>query len=401
MIITKRIEIRISEKDEKLKKEYYQKLFDQRYYAMSTANLTAVTEHMLTVPSPYFTQEQKENFVFIGCKGTNTTRKNAPYVAASMKFKGKADMAMLSSVVQTVQKAYREDVKSGMSHRSLRNYKDSIPMPFKPSGFRNMKMETFEGKNGKTHEELTFTLMNIPFKSFFGKDWGQTRQIVKNALDENNEDYTMCTSSIQLRNETDRETGKKHLKIYLLFCVDIPEKKASLNPKKVLYAYLGIENPIVYNTVKQYEHPFMDDDDVNWYVIGTKDNFLHRRRQIQEALKKCQKEARFNSGGHGRKHKLKVLERWHKREKNYINTALHNYSRELIKAAVRYRCGTIYLVKQKEKEDAAKDAAAKGEPAILRNWSYFGLKSMINYKAAMYGITVLPKKEDKEEESID
>jgi len=40
-------------------------------------------------------------------------------------------------------------------------------------------------------------------------------------------------------------TGKKKEKLFLYLCVDIPKTKAEVDPKKVIYAYLGIAHPIL------------------------------------------------------------------------------------------------------------------------------------------------------------
>ena len=53
----------------------------------------------------------------------------------------------------------------------------------------------------------------------------------------------------------------------------------------------------------------------------------------------------------------------------------------------------------------AQKNAEKGSTFVLRNWSYFGLKEKIKYKAALFGIKFIsdkekPTKEDEEMESI-
>ena len=72
---------------------------------------------------------------------------------------------------------------------------------------------------------------------------------------------------------------------------------------------------------------------------------------------------------------------------------LHKYSRALVDAAVNYKCGTIILVNQKEREQQAKKDDEKGDKIILRNWSYYGLKSKIEYKAKLFGIKVTQSKD--------
>lgn len=61
----------------------------------------------------------------------------------------------------------------------------------------------------------------------------------------------------------------------------------------------------------------------------------------------------------------------------------------LVDLAVSHRCGTIVLMSQKKREDKAKDGNQNGEPFVLRNWSYYGLKEKIAYKCKMVGIKMI------------
>ena len=51
-------------------------------------------------------------------------------------------------------------------------------------------------------------------------------------------------------------------------------------------------------------------------------------------------------GGKGRKKKCQAIERWHEKEKNYVDTKLHIYSRMLVDMAVKHKCGKIVLMNQ-------------------------------------------------------
>lgn len=44
---------------------------------------------------------------------------------------------------------------------------------------------------------------------------------------------------------------------------------------------------------------------------------------------------------------------------------------------------------QTSREEKAKEDNNNGDPLVLRNWSYFGLKQKIEYKAKMYGIKIV------------
>ena len=64
----------------------------------------------------------------------------------------------------------------------------------------------------------------------------------------------------------------------------------------------------------------------------------------------------------------------------------------LVDLAVKHGCSEIVLMRQKHREEEAKDDNQNGEPFVLRNWTYFGLKEKISYKCKMYGITLKEEK---------
>lgn len=75
-----------------------------------------------------------------------------------------------------------------------------------------------------------------------------------------------------------------------------------------------------------------------------------------------QKVATFNKGGHGRKKKMKSLEHYNEKEKQYVDSRLHLYNRRLIDICVKSEAGTLLLVNQTNKESFAKE-----DEFLLRN----------------------------------
>lgn len=385
MVITRKIEVFIPERDKDLRRAYYDKLYANRDIAVKVANMAVSHLFALDNTMPYLAKEDKDKIEFLGVKGNKATKQNAPYVAASEAFKGQADMGMVSCVLQNVQKMYQEDRKKGMWDKSLRSYKANMPVPYKAERFLNLRFADYEFFDEKEKKTVTangcfFTLMGIPFQMRFGRDRSGNQLIVKRVL---SGEYKMCTSSIKI-------DGKK---IFLLLCVDMPKQEAKVDPKKTLYAFLGVMNPIIctcdVRAAKEY------DSGMKFFEIGTKEEFNYRRRQIQEAVRRCQINNRYTVGGKGRKKKCQAIERWHDKENNYVDTKLHTYSRKLVDLAVKHGCGTIALLNQKPREDKAKEDNKNGEPFVLRNWSYYGLKEKIAYKAKMVGIKVVQDKEEK------
>lgn len=380
MVITRKIEVFVCESDKDQRRAYYEKLYANRDIAVKVANMAMSHLFALDNTMPYLSDEDKEKVTFLGVKGDKSTKQNAPYVAASEAFKGQADMGMVSCVLQNAQKMYQEDRKRGMWNKSLRSYKSNMPVPFKKDRFVNLRFAEYENGNGEKREGCFFTLIGVPFQMRFGRDRSGNRLIVERVI---SGDYKMCTSSLQFDGS----------KIFLLLCVDMPKKDAKVDAKKTLYAYLDVMTPITctcdVRAAKEY------DSGMKFFEIGTKEEFNYRRRQIQEAVRRCQVNNRYSVGGKGRKKKCQAIERWHDKENNYVDTKLHTYSRMLVDLAVKHGCGTIALLNQKPREDKAKEDNQNGEPFVLRNWSYYGLKEKISYKAKMVGIKVVQDKEEK------
>lgn len=378
MVITRKIEVFIPERDKDLRRAYYDKLYANRDIAVKVANMAVSHLFALDNTMPYLAKEDKDKIEFLGVKGNKATKQNAPYVAASEAFKGQADMGMVSCVLQNVQKMYQEDRKKGMWDKSLRSYKANMPVPYKAERFLNLRFADYEFFDEKEKKTVTangcfFTLMGIPFQMRFGRDRSGNQLIVKRVL---SGEYKMCTSSIVV-------DGRK---TFLLLRVDVPKKELKLDEKKTLYAFLGVMNPVACTCEVDAYRAY--DSGMKVWEIGTKEEFNYRRRQIQEAVRRCQLNNRYAVGGKGRAKKCKAIERWHKKENNYVDTKLHTYSRMLVDMAIKHKCGRIVLMKEVSREDAAKEANQNGEPFVLRNWTYYGFKEKIAYKCKLAGITL-------------
>lgn len=397
MVITRKIEIFICESDKDTKRVHFKKLYDTRNAARKAANMVSSHLFMLDNSLPYLSKEDRETLTFLGATGEKATKRNAPYVVLSSEFKGKISMGMLSNVAQNVSKSYQSDIKELYSgRRSLRSYRSNIPIPFQKKAFINLRSEDYQNKEGKTKNGVFFSVSGIPFQIKFGRDRSGNRCVIDRVI---SGDYKMCTSSIQI--------DDKKNKTYLLLCVDIPKKKTTLVKGKTMYAFLGVINPITCTT--QAYNPYTDyKKGYKVWGIGTAEEFFHGRRQIQESLHRAQKAAKYNKGGKGRKRKLQSIDRFELREKNYVETKLHTYSRELVNMAVKHECDTIYLMLQHEREEAVRNVIGKkdaelskkdlAEKMVLRNWSYYGLKDKIKYKAAFHGITMKMDKDIEDEE---
>lgn len=199
----------------------------------------------------------------------------------------------------------------------------------------------------------------ITFKMIFGNPHksASLRSEIQQIFEEY---YKVCGSSIQI-------DGKK---IILNLSMEIPKKKVKLKEDTVVGVDLGIAIPAMCA---------LNNNDYIRKSIGSKDEFLRIRTQLQSQRRRLQKSLKSTSGGHGHKKKLKALDRLKERERNFVKTYNHYISKQIVEFAVKNEAKYINI------EDLSGFDSNK---FILRNWSYYELQQFITYKAAKYGIEV-------------
>lgn len=282
----------------------------------------------------------------------NTSRMNTTYRLLSAYFKGEIPTDILSTLNTTLYKNFQSDRKAyWKGERSLRTYKKDIPIPFSS---KSMKLS-----NDEQGRDFKISLFKLPFRTYLGKDRSDKRILLQRVLVGQ---IKACSSAIKVIKG----------KIFLLLSLKMPQKDHVLQEHLIAEASLSIEHPISVS---------IDND---CYQIGTKEEFLYRRIAIQAARHRLQRAITYNRGGNGRKRKLKSLDHYNQKEKNYVDSRLHLYSRRLIDICIKSQAGTLLLVNQSNKEEIAKE-----DEFLLRNWSYYGLIEKIKYKAKMAGINVI------------
>lgn len=271
----------------------------------------------------------------------------------------------------------RLDIRNGI--KSPSTYKKGIPIPFSVN--KKLPFVFYDGEyylewfKGKTK---VATGKELRFKLHFGKDKSNNRAIVERVVEsaklgkKKGEAYVVNNSSIQLV-----EKGNAS-KIFLLLSLDIPTTKRTLDSNLVMGIDLGINYPIYYAT------------NGNAYIkghIGERDSFWNERMVFQRRFKELQR-LQCTQGGRGRQKKLAPLEKLREKERNWVRTKNHIFSREIIKCALKIGAGTIHLEKLKNIGKDKDGNIEESKKYILRNWSYYELQEMIEYKAAMEGIMV-------------
>lgn len=361
MIITRKIKVCIEEPDPDLQNELYQKLWDWRYICWKAAN--TLISHLYIMDSMvnmvYLTDDFKAVLADVAKNEDGileTSHQNSGYRLLSKLYKGEIPTDILTNLKNNIHSNYKKERNKVLTgERSLRNYRLGIPIPFSSSNTQIKKSE-----NGV----YTFNLFKIPFKLILGKDASWNRAILSSIL---SGEYKFSNSSLYW--------DKKDKNWFLLLCVDIPNTRLKAKKGVVVMADLSLVCPI--------EATCGD----HIIEIGSKDEFLYSRLKIQHKLHTLQIAIRYSKGGKGRKRKLQALETFRLKERNYVHTKLHAYSRKLVNYAINNRAEKIVLVNQELKEKLAKE-----DEFVLRNWSYYGLKQMIEYKAQRVGIEVESQK---------
>ena len=176
-------------------------------------------------------------------------------------------------------------------------------------------------------------------------------------------EYKICDSSIGF----DKRTGKK---IILNLSLQIPVTEHKLDENVCVGVDLGLAVPVVCALNN------------NMYVresIGSYDEFVRQRTKIQAERRRITRSLKNCKGGHGRKKKLAHLDKITLHEREFAKTYNHNISKKVIDFALKHNAKYINL------EDLSGFSSENRNNFVLRNWSYYELQQMIEYKAEKQG----------------
>ena len=151
-----------------------------------------------------------------------------------------------------------------------------------------------------------------------------------------------------------------------------PQCKTDLNPQLSLGVDLGLSVPAY---IALSEGPARR-------AIGSKEDFLKVRTQMQSRKRRLQRGLKSTKGGRGRQKKLKALDHIGQKEANFARSYNHYISREILDFAIKHKAGVIKMEMLEGYGQNERDSF------VLRNWSYFELQNFIEYKAKRDGVTV-------------
>ena len=262
-----------------------------------------------------------------------------------------------SAITQRVKKDFKTSLKNGLAkgERTITNYKRDYPLLTRG---RDLKFQY------KDDDIIIKWVNKIQFKVVLGSG-----KIKENKIELQytlhkiiNKEYKVGQSSLQF----DRNNN-----LILNLNLDIP-----YNPKNetVEGRTLGVDLGIKYPA-----YMCLNDDTYKREHIGSIDDFLRIREQMQDRRRKLQHDLKFIKGGKGRKKKTQALDRLRDKEKNFATTYNHMISKNVVEFAKKNQCEYINM------EKLTKDGFNN---KILRNWSYYQLQQYIEYKAEREGIKV-------------
>lgn len=175
-------------------------------------------------------------------------------------------------------------------------------------------------------------------------------------------EYSMGMGSVQ----------RKGKKLFLLIPVTQEVHQPVLDPNRILGIDLGIETPAygAFNFNPEWGRAFGD----KYHILDFKTRIkaLKRREQSKQA---------FMSGA-DELDKVKMTDRYkaiRNREANFTQTYNHTLAKQIVKHAVKNKCGVIRL------EDINKEGLRHN---TLGNWTYYQLQQYIKQKAEVAGIEV-------------
>lgn len=262
-----------------------------------------------------------------------------------------------SSITQRVKKDFSTSLKNGLAkgERTITNYRRDYPLMTRG---RNLNFQYQD-------EEVIIKWVNkIIFKVVLGSGKIKENKIeLQQTLNKIiNKEYKVGQSSIYF----DRNNN-----LMINLTLDIPTKTdIEVVKDRVLGVDLGIKYPA---------YMCLNDDTYKREHIGSVDDFLKIREQMQTRRRKLQHDLKFNPGGKGRKKKLQALDRLREKERNFATTYNHMISKNVVEFAKKHKCEYIHL------EKLTKEGFNN---TILRNWSYYQLQQYIEYKAEREGIKV-------------
>ena len=277
----------------------------------------------------------------------------------------------VSQTNQFVSKRFKDDVKKGLFNGqvSISNFKQSIPL-----FLHNRNYVISQGNKGFEVECSLFNRVyqkenNIKRVNFMIDSLDNSKKSILNKI----------ILGIYKQGSAQIIEDKKG-KWYLIISFSFEPVVRQLDMNKVLGVDLGIVNTA---TMQVFDITTQKWDRMSWKECKINGSELIHYRQKIEARNKQMYIASKIVGkgriGHGRKVRLKPVEKTRDKVSKFRDTYNHKVSKNIVDVAVKYNCGTVQM------ENLSGFSEQQSE-TFLKNWSYFDLQNKTKYKCEEKGI---------------
>ena len=298
---------------------------------------------------------QKTNLPFTGkplFKKYNKETKLQPYQVTINFFNRPGLSFIATSLSNCIENKFSNDINDVVKgKKSLPNFKIGMPIPI-----------NFNVNSPKLKKDYMFSFTkDIWFDLHFGKDRSNVKSIVDKIYAGT---YKLCDSSIQFK---DNEF------FFLMVYKFNTEDNIELDKNVCVGVDLGIVNSAVVTLNEGYPREYIT---MQGQIDSLRNNVQKRKRLLGRELKNI-------TGGRGRKHKLKALYDIRNYESNYVKNVNHIISKSIVNFSVKNKAGIIKM------EDLSGMGDKNKKNKFLKDWSYFQLQTMVEYKAKEKGIEVV------------
>ena len=348
MNTVRKIKIIINNGDDEIRKSQYQFIRNAMY-----AQYQGLNRCMGYLMSGYYANNM--DIKSQGFKDHQKTITNSLYIFNDIEFGKGIDSK--SSITQKVKKDFSTALKNGLAkgERTVTNYKKSFPLMTRG---RDLKFSY-----GDNDEILINWVNKIQFKAITGnsKNSIELEHTLHKII---NGDYKVGQSSL---------TFNKKNELILILTIAIPEIKGD-EYKPVANRTLGVDLGLAFPV-------YMALNDITYIrkSLGSYNEFAKQKLQYKARRERLYKQLDSVKGGKGRKDKLKALDQFKEKEKNFAKTYNHFLSKKIVLFAIKNQCEYINL----EKIDSS-----GLENRVLGLWTYYDLQKDIEYKAKLAGIKV-------------
>lgn len=362
-IMARKITLLIDAENNNKLKEAFNKLYGWQKVTFRAANI--IVAHL-------YCQEQIKEFAYFNDdkhlqltdnnkydEGVlNTSRENCTYRMIAKHYKTQIPTAISSLLNHSIYSTFKKELKEyQQGNRSLRSYRKDIPVPFPSRAIHDLR---YDPKiNNFRFSLFKSSAYKIPLKTRLGRDGSDNKSVLLKCI---KGEFKIRSSSYIIK-------GRK---ITLSLIIETPSKMVKVDPNRIINAQFSFLSPVILS---------INNKEIQ---VGDSSSFFYRRKAIQNGLVRRKRALSENKGGRGRKQKLKNIEEFRQKEKNFVNTYMHKISSEIVKHCLNYNAGSLVLQDDKRLTDEAKES-----PLILRNWSYGNLKDKIEYKCKLNNIRLI------------